>query len=91
MSGYGLAVEVRLSGCGMLSSVVEWQGSFGGALYVRVLYGLFSLVGEWQLGRVQVGIVALSRGLERSGSRGLSCRGHVRCSKEWIGSHVELG
>lgn len=25
-----------------------------------------------------------------SASRGLSCRGHVRCDKEWIGSRGEL-
>ena len=31
-----------------------------------------------------------SPGPERYASRGLSCRGHVRCSKEWIGSRGVL-
>ena len=51
---------------------------------VGVRNGVAVLVSQGQASSVEPWSVS-----EGFGSRGLLCRGHVRCSKEWIGSYGE--
>lgn len=61
----------------MLGSCTVCLGLSGSGSYGELGTGWFWL---GLVGYVTVG----------QGSRGLSCRGHVRCSKEWIGSHGKV-
>ena len=70
----------------------SWSVMFGRgqAWRVTVMYVPFSHGKAVLVGHCMLGSCTVCLGLSGSGSRGLSCRGHVRCSKEWIGSRGVL-
>ena len=72
----------------LFGKVLAKQSRFGNVGMGHV--GQVGVVKAVEVSRVMSGSGAFWSVGARQASRGLLCRGHVRCDKEWIGSRGEL-